>query len=80
MTKKTAVWLPFFKSFNLLRGVSCASGADVSASAAVFAFGGIDHVFVSAGGNGTFGAFGLASAAADAIITNDMGHIFGFLS
>jgi hypothetical protein len=63
----------------LLSRLGCASGADVSASAAVFAFVRVDHVLVGTGGDGGFGAFGFASAAADAVIGNFVSHFF-FLS
>ncbi len=46
-------------------------GADVDAVAAVFTFGGVDHVGVAIGGNGPLGAFTFASTALDAIILRD---------
>jgi hypothetical protein len=51
-----------------------ASRTDVSAGTTVFAFVGIDHVFVGTGSDGGFGALGLACTATDAIIGNLVGH------
>ena len=73
--KEEAFW---FYDQRMLRGDAGAGGAHVSAGTAVLALGGVDDVETVSFGDGVLGAFGFASAAADAIGRDLVSHISSF--